>query len=159
MVLFAEQFFADHLTLPYPEAAVVGDTYYAAPAPDLPLRLRIGFTPTIRAGEYGGLRLQVIHLEHGPLDTLALSFAGHGAFEIRDRRQGRKPGQDGYGVFRDWHNLQTPSWLGLGVAELRAAISQYVRLWFPGALSVRTQPRPAAQVLAPIAAAAPALGR
>ncbi|MFD9793310.1 hypothetical protein ACFWXK_20445 [Streptomyces sp. NPDC059070] len=159
MALFAEQFFAHHLTLPYPEAAITGDTYYAAPSPDLPQRLRIGFAPTLRAGEYDGLRLQVTHLEHGPLDTVALSFAGHGAFAVRDRRQGRKPGQDGYGVFRDWHSLQTPPWLGIGVTGLRTAISQYVRLWFPGAPPVRTEPRSAAAVLEPPAVAGPARGR
>lgn len=159
MALFAEQFFADHLTLPFPQATVVGDTYYAAPSPNLPLRLCIGFAPTLCAGEYDGLRLQVIHLEHGPLDTVALSFAGHGAFDVRDRRQGRKPGQDRYGVFRDWHDLETPPWLGIGVAGLRTAISQYVRVWFPGAPPVQTEPRSAAAVLEPPAVAGLTRGR
>lgn len=80
MALFTEQFFADNLTLPYPEAAVVGHAYYAAPAPDLPLRLRIDFAPTIYADRYDGLRLRIVHLDKGPIDTAVLRFADHGAF-------------------------------------------------------------------------------
>lgn len=147
MPLFTEQLFADHLTLPYPEAAVVGDTYYAAPVPDLPLRLRIDFAPTIRAGRYEGLRLQIVHLEQGGIDTAVLSFADYGAFEARDRRCDRKPGQDGYGTFTDWNHSEHPPWAGIGVTRLRAAIDQYVRLWIPGAPPVRTGPHP---VTAPV---------
>ncbi|MET9958179.1 hypothetical protein ABZ128_03675 [Streptomyces sp. NPDC006326] len=140
MALFTEQLFADHLTLPYPEAAVVGDAYYAAPVPDLPLRLRIDFAPTIYAGRYDGLRLQVVHLDKGPIDTAVLRFADHGAFDVRDRRLGRRPGEGGYGTFNDWHHSEHPPWAGIGVTRLRAAIDQYVRLWIPGAPPVRTSP-------------------
>lgn len=140
MALFTEQLFADHLTLPYPEAAVVGDAYYAAPVPDLPLRLRIDFAPTIYAGRYDGLRLQLVHLEQGPIDTAVLRFAEHGAFEARDRRRDKKPGQDGYGTFTDWNHSEHPPWTGIGVTRLRVAIDQYVRLWIPGAPPIRTYP-------------------
>ncbi|MFF4583185.1 hypothetical protein ACFY15_33160 [Streptomyces sp. NPDC001373] len=142
MALFTEQLFADHLTLPYPEAAVVGDAYYAAPVPDLPLRLRIDFAPTIYAGRYDGLRLQVVHLEQGRIDTAVLRFAEYGAFEVRDRRRDKKPGQDGYGTFTDWTHSEHAPWVGINVTRLRAAIDQYVRLWIPGAPPVRTGPPP-----------------
>lgn len=160
MALFAEQFFTDHLTLPYPQSTVTGDAYYAAPAPDLTLRLRIDFAPTTRAGEYEGLRLRVIHLDHGQLDTAVLRFAGHGAFEVRDRRQGREPGQDGYAVFRDWPGeKESAPWWGIGVAGLRSAIGQYVTVWFPGAPPVRTEPRIATAIPAPPTPTGPAQGR
>ncbi|MEW1633555.1 hypothetical protein AB0469_05740 [Streptomyces sp. NPDC093801] len=142
MPLFTEQLFADHLTLPYPEAAVVGDAYYAAPVPDLPLRLRIDFAPTIHADRYDGLRLQIVHMEQGRIDTAVLSFADHGAFEARDRRMGRKPGAAGYGAFTDSRYSEDPPWLGIGVTRLRAAIDRYVRLWIPGAPPVHTGPPP-----------------
>ncbi|MFF5781633.1 hypothetical protein ACFY7Y_32515 [Streptomyces virginiae] len=144
MALFTEQFFADHLTLPYPEAAVVGHAYYAAPAPDLPLRLRIDFAPTIYADRYDGLRLRIVHLDKGPIDTAVLRFADHGAFDTRDRRLGHKPGQGEYGTFNDWNHSEHPPWVGIGVTRLRAAIDQYVRLWIPGAPPVRTSQPPAA---------------
>ncbi|MFE5518413.1 hypothetical protein ACFQ9Q_11915 [Streptomyces virginiae] len=142
MALFTEQLFADHLTLPYPEAAVVGDAYYAAPVADLPLRLRIDFAPTIRSGRYDGLRLQVVHLEHGRIDTAVLSFVEYGAFELRDRRLGRPPTHDGYGSITDWNHSEHAPWVGIDVTRLRAAIDQYVRLWIPGAPPVRTGPPP-----------------
>ncbi|MEU8495264.1 hypothetical protein AB0940_01180 [Streptomyces sp. NPDC006656] len=140
MALFTEQLFADHLTLPYPEAAVVGDAYFAAPVPDLPLRLRIDFAPTIYAGRYDGLRLRIVHLDQGPVDTLVLRFADHGAFDTRDRRNGYKQGQGEYGTITDWTRSEHPPWAGISVTRLRAAIDQYVRLWIPGAPPVRTGP-------------------
>ncbi|MEU6312281.1 hypothetical protein [Streptomyces sp. NPDC047014] len=140
MPLFTEQLFADHLALPYSEAAVVGDAYYAAPVPDLPLLLRIDFAPTIRSGHYDGLRLQVVHREHGRLDTAVLSFADYGAFEVRDRRHGRAPAHDGYGTFTDWNHSEYAPWVGIDVTRLRTAIGHYVRLWIPGAPPVHTRP-------------------
>ncbi|MFF0487092.1 hypothetical protein [Streptomyces sp. NPDC004435] len=144
MSLFAEQFFDDHLTLPYSEAAVVGDTYYARPAPDLPLRLRISFTDTCMHQRYDGLRLEVVHLERGLIDAQWLSFADHGAFAARDKRLGTRPGEGSYGTFTDWGHADAPPWQGIGTAGLRKAIDRYVQLWFPGAPPVRSGPKPSA---------------
>ncbi|CAM5572014.1 Prealbumin-like fold domain-containing protein OS=Streptomyces aurantiogriseus OX=66870 GN=GCM10010251_59860 PE=4 SV=1 [Streptomyces aurantiogriseus] len=52
MALYAREFFMEHLKLPFADAAVVGNTYYATPTPGGPLRLRIDFARTIRADEY-----------------------------------------------------------------------------------------------------------
>ncbi|GAA3087729.1 hypothetical protein GCM10017562_67500 [Streptomyces roseofulvus] len=144
MSLYAEQFFDDHLTLPYPEAAVVGNTYYARPAPDLPLRLRISFTDTRMHQRYDGLRLEVVHLERGLIDSQWLSFADHGAFAVRDKRLGTRPGEGNYGTFTDWRHTDTPPWQGIGTAILRKAIDRYVQLWFPGAPQIRTETKPSA---------------
>ncbi|MFJ4338647.1 hypothetical protein [Streptomyces sp. NPDC088915] len=144
MPLFAEQFFDDHLTLPYPEAAVVGDTYYARPAPDLPLRLRISFTDTRMHQRYDGLRLEVVHLERGLIDAQWLSFADHHAFAARDKRLGTRPGEGSHATFTDWGHADVPPWQGIGAAGLRKAIDRYVQLWFPGAPPVRTGSKPSA---------------
>ncbi|MEU2231230.1 hypothetical protein [Streptomyces vietnamensis] len=133
MPLFAEQFFDDHLTLPYPQAAVVGDTYYARPAPDLPLRLRVSFTDTHMRQRYDGLRLEVVHLERGLIDAQWLSFADHGAFATRDKRLGNRPEEGRHATFTDWGHDDVPPWQGIGTAGLRKAIDRYVQLWFPGA--------------------------
>ncbi|MFE0772217.1 hypothetical protein [Streptomyces sp. NPDC058861] len=138
MPLFAEQFFDDHLALPYAEAAVVGDDYYARPTFDLPLRLRIGFAEGRVHQRYEGLRLQIVHLERGRIDAQVLSFAEHGAFSARDQRLGIKPGFSNYGSFTDWRPTDTPPWTGIDVTQLRNAIGTYVQLWFPGAPALGT---------------------
>ncbi|MFF7439005.1 hypothetical protein [Streptomyces sp. NPDC008122] len=155
MPLFAEQFFDDHLTLPYPEGTVVGDSYYARPNPDLPLRLRISFTDTRMHQRYDGLRLQIVHLDRGVIDAQWLSFAEHAAFAARDKRLGTRPQEGNYGTFTDWRHADTPPWQGIGTAGLRKAIDRYVQLWFPGAPPVRTGPNTSAAV--PGRPAAPAI--
>ncbi|MFG2115570.1 hypothetical protein ACGFRB_23570 [Streptomyces sp. NPDC048718] len=155
MPLFAEQFFTDHLPLPYPEATVVADTYYAQPSPDQPLRLRIDFSDARYHKRYDALRVEAVHPERGSIDTQLLTFADHGAFAARDQRMGTRPGEGAYGTFTDWHDTETPPWIGIDVTHLKAAIDQYVQIWFPGAPSTRTRPRLTTQaVAAPPAAAA-----
>ena len=75
MALHAQQFFHDVLELPLHQYAVVGDALYAAPQPNSVLRLRIDFAPTIRHGEYDGLRLRILPPERGVIDTAILRFA------------------------------------------------------------------------------------
>ncbi|MDO0936473.1 hypothetical protein QQY66_34000 [Streptomyces sp. DG2A-72] len=134
MSLHAQQFFTEHLALPFADGWVVGSTYYATPLPSSPLRLRIDFSRTIVAEEYGGLRLAVIHPDKGELDAVALSFTEHGTFAHRDAARNTQPGQMGYGIIRvfkdrpDW-----VPWQGAHVAHLRAAIERYTAVWFPGA--------------------------
>ncbi|MFD9441208.1 hypothetical protein ACFWBR_25000 [Streptomyces sp. NPDC060006] len=41
MSVHAQQFFTKPLTLPFAESSVFGDTYYATPLPNFPLRPRI----------------------------------------------------------------------------------------------------------------------
>ncbi|BAU88047.1 hypothetical protein SLA_7181 [Streptomyces laurentii] len=159
MPLFAEQFFTDHLALPYPEATVVADTYYAQPSPDQPLRLRIDFADTRMHQRYDGLRLETVHLDRGRLDGQCLNFADHGAFAARDQRMGTRPGDGAYGTFTDWHDTETPPWIGIDVTRLRTAIDRYVRMWFPGALSTHTRPRLATQATAAPSTAAAARHR
>lgn len=158
MPLFAEQFFADHLTLPYPEAAVVGDTYYARPAPNLRLRLRVSFADTSYHKRYDALRIEVVHPDQGRIDAQLLNFAEHGAFAARDKRLDTSRNDARYGTFTDWHPTDTPPWQGIGTAGLRRAIDRYVQLWFPGAPSVRTGPKAPAAVPA-LPAARPARNR
>ncbi|MFD3332185.1 DUF317 domain-containing protein [Streptomyces sp. NPDC058700] len=151
--LFAQQFFDDHLTLPYSEATVVGDTYYAQPAPDLPLRLRISFTDTRMHQRFDGLRVEVVHLDHGRIDAQWLSFAEHDAFTARDRRLGTGRREGSYATFTAGRDTDTPPWVGIGVARLRTAIDRYVQVWFPGAPQVRTSPPVSAPVPVPPPAA------
>lgn len=159
MSLHVEQFFDDVLALPFDEHAVVGNAYYAAPQPDSVLRLRIGFAPTIRHGEYDGLRLRVIHPDQGVVDTAILPFAEHGTFARRDAARVLVAGTDGYAVFRDWHaHSGEPPWKGADGAGLRAAIVQYARMWFPDAPArASARPTPARSAL-PKRAVAPAAG-
>ncbi|MDT0615009.1 hypothetical protein [Streptomyces lancefieldiae] len=146
MALHVQQFFDDVLELPFDRYAVVGDALYAAPHPNSPLRLRIDFAPTIRHGEYNGLRLRVIHPEQGVLDTAILRFADHGTFERRDAARGLVAGRDGYAVIRDWHaNSSQPPWHGADSMGLRTAIEQYAHVWFPPAATPRPAARPVAQ--------------
>ncbi|KUH38548.1 MULTISPECIES: hypothetical protein [Streptomyces] len=155
MPLFAEQFFTGHLALPYPEAAVVGDTYYARPVSDLPLRLRVSFADTSYHKRYDALRVEVVHPEQARIDAQLLYFAEHGAFAARDKRLDWRPGDGLHGTFTDWHPRGAPPWEGINVTPLRAAIDRYVQLWFPGAPSVHTGPKaPAAVPTRPAARAA-----
>ncbi|MEV7955252.1 hypothetical protein [Streptomyces sp. NPDC088141] len=131
MPLYAEQFFTEHLALPFNSAAVIGDSYYAAPSSSSPLRLCVDFAPTIRRGEYDGLRLRLIHPDQGVIDTVVLSFATHGTFTVRDARRQIAPGADGFARIRDWHDNGVPPWTGAGVAGLRRAVQQYAQCWFP----------------------------
>ncbi|MFD4123886.1 hypothetical protein ACFXKK_02820 [Streptomyces globisporus] len=146
MPLHAQQFFDDVLELPFHQYAIVGDSLYATPQPNSPLRLGIDFAPTIRHGEYDGLRLRVVHLERGVLDTATLRFADHGTLERRDAARGLTTGRDGYAVIRDWHNhsSQRP-WLGADGTGLCTAIEQYVHVWFPQAVESRLQALPIAR--------------
>ncbi|MDF3292447.1 hypothetical protein [Streptomyces silvisoli] len=145
MSLHVQQFFDDVLALPFDDHAVIGNSYYAAPQSDSPLRLRIDFAPTIRHGEYDGLRLRVIHPDQGVVDLAILTFADHGTFTRRDAARGVKPGSDGYAVVRDWHNQRAGErlWEGTDGTGLRTAIEQYARMWFPAA-SAPASARPAA---------------
>ncbi|MFH9090888.1 hypothetical protein [Streptomyces sp. NPDC017673] len=128
MPLHAKQFFTGQLQLT--DGTVIGDSYYSAPTPGSPLRLRIDFTRTIRAGEYNGLRLQTLHVDQGVLDTAILTFAAHDTFRNRDEALHRKPGDDGYAVIRDWSRYEPP-WQGAATTKLRQAIEQYTTLWVP----------------------------
>ncbi|MGC0400356.1 hypothetical protein RKD27_003000 [Streptomyces sp. SAI-126] len=91
MSLQAPEFFAE-LCLPFHDHAVVGNTYYAAPTPGAPLRMRIDFSRTIYADTYGGLRLAVVHPDRGEIDAVALSFLDHGTFH-RPRRSHQHPAE------------------------------------------------------------------
>ncbi|MGW4345291.1 hypothetical protein ACWEL8_09465 [Streptomyces sp. NPDC004690] len=129
MPLHTEQFFTEQLVLT--GGAVIGDTYYAHPVPDSPLRLLIDFASTIRSGEYDGLRLRIQHADRGILDTTILTFADHDTFRSRDDAIGRRPGRDGHAVIRDWHTSGEPPWQGADTTQLRQAIDQYTTFWLP----------------------------
>ncbi|MFB8353001.1 hypothetical protein [Streptomyces niveus] len=133
MPLHTRQFFDDVLQLPF-DGTVVGDAFYASFDTGSPLRLRIDFAATITHGEYGGLRLAVVHAEQGAIDTTILSFADHHTFARRDARLDIPPGGSGHSTFRDWHTQRSePPWKGADGAELSRAIEHYTAVWFPGA--------------------------
>ncbi|OII62161.1 hypothetical protein BJP40_03960 [Streptomyces sp. CC53] len=138
MPLHAKEFF-DELALPFASGTVVGDTYYATPAGNSPLRLRIEFARTTMDRQYDGLRLTVTHVERGVLDTRHLSFAEHETFARRDAAQG--PGRRG--VIRDWHKDGPAPWAGAELTGLRKAIEALARIWCPALLAPRTQAEPA----------------
>lgn len=142
MSLQAPEFFAE-LCLPFYDHAVVGNTYYAAPAPGTPLRLRIDFSRTIYADTYGGLRLAVVHPDRGEIDVVALSFVDHGTFHRRDEALNTSPNASGYGTFGKYHRPGRPPWDGAVTAGLRDAIEQYTAVWFPGAWSASAPSRAA----------------
>ncbi|MFD6989346.1 hypothetical protein [Streptomyces sp. NPDC059943] len=143
MPLHTKQFFDDVLQLPF-EGTVVGDAYFAT-FRDSPLKLRIDFAPTITAGEYGGLRLMVIHPGWGSMDTTILSFADHATFTDRDARLDIPPGRGDYGTFRDWHaHRREPPWKGADGTELRQAVEKYATVWFPGSTGHPSAPSRAA---------------
>ncbi|MGW2651607.1 hypothetical protein ACWC2T_43745 [Streptomyces sp. NPDC001393] len=134
MALHAQEFFMGHLKLPFTEATVVGNTYYAIPEPGDPLRLRIDFSTTHWANEYGGLRLAILHPDRGELDVTVLRFADHKTFDHRDSTRGVHPHNSGYGTFREFKDR--PDWVpweGAHTSGLRHAIEQYTTVWFPGA--------------------------
>ncbi|MCP3821427.1 hypothetical protein NLX86_26015 [Streptomyces sp. A3M-1-3] len=144
MALYAREFFVDHLKLPFADAVVVGNSYYATPMPGGPLRLRIEFSRTIRADEYDGLRLATIHQDGGELDAVALRFEDHRTFEHRDATQGCGPSHSGYGTFYEFRDR--PDWVpweGAHTNGLCAAIEQYTSVWFPGAWKTSSPSRTA----------------
>ncbi|GHG02649.1 hypothetical protein GCM10018777_11930 [Streptomyces albogriseolus] len=132
MSLQAPEFFAE-LCLPFHDSTVVGNTYFAAPAPGAPLRLRIDFTRTIHADTYGGLRAAIVHPERGEIDAVALSFVDHGTFHRRDEATNTRPNSKQYGTFDRYHRPGRPPWDGAVTTGLRDAIEQYTAVWFPGA--------------------------
>lgn len=132
MSLQAPEFFAE-LCLPFHDSTVVGNTYFAAPVPGAPLRLRIDFARTIHADTYGGLRAAIVHPERGEIDAVALSFVDHGTFHRRDEATNTRPNTKQYGTFDKYHRPGRPPWDGAVTTGLRDAIEQYTAVWFPGA--------------------------
>ncbi|MFE7803755.1 hypothetical protein ACFU51_03625 [Streptomyces sp. NPDC057430] len=128
MPLHAQEFFAE-LDPPFATGFVVGDSYYAALAADSALRLRIDFAPTIRHGEYDGLRLTVIDPHRGALHVETLAFAEHHTFTRRDAASGKSPGHDGYARIRDWHPSGPPPWQGADLTGLRQAVTAFTTMW------------------------------
>ncbi|MGW4204197.1 hypothetical protein [Streptomyces sp. NPDC004726] len=128
MPLHAEQFFTT--ALPHQlDGSVIGGAFYAQ-APDLGIRLRIDFYETIRQHNYGGMRLSVIHFDKGQLDAITLSFADHGTFRARDRRNGTRPGTSGHATIRDFpHDEEHRPWQGGDFTALADAIHRYARIW------------------------------
>ncbi|CAL9362948.1 hypothetical protein SUDANB105_00704 [Streptomyces sp. enrichment culture] len=134
MALYARVFFMNRLGLPFTDAAVVGNTYYATPVSGAPLRLRIDFARTITAGEYDGLRLAVIHQDRGELDAVALRFEDHRTFDHRDATLGRSPRESEFGTMREFRDRpEWVPWEGAHTDGLRDAVEQYSSVWFPGA--------------------------
>ncbi|MFG3026611.1 hypothetical protein ACGFZQ_50490 [Streptomyces sp. NPDC048254] len=152
MFLQSPEFFAE-LCLPFPDHAVVGNTYFAVPAPGGQLRLRIDFTDTIRADTYGGLRVAVVHPDRGEIDAVALSFLDHGTFHRRDEATNTRPNTHGYGVIHKYHRQDQPPWAGAVTTGLRDAIEHYTAVWFPGAWSISTPGRAAGRTAQPAPAA------
>ncbi|MEU6243953.1 hypothetical protein [Streptomyces sp. NPDC047024] len=132
MPLYAPEFFAE-LCLPLADGTVVGNTYFAAPAPDSALRMRIDFTRTIHADTYGGLRVAIVHPDRGEIDAVALSFAEHQTFHRRDEATNTRPDMHRYGTFDKYHRPGRPPWDGAVLTGLRDAIEGYTSVWFPGA--------------------------
>ncbi|MFG3043161.1 hypothetical protein ACGFYZ_40315 [Streptomyces sp. NPDC048330] len=132
MSLQAPEFFAE-LCLPFPDSTVVGNTYFAAPVPGVPLRLRIDFSRTIYADTYGGLRLAVVHPDRGEIDAVALSFVDHGTFHRRDEAHNTLVNSKQYGTFSMSRRPGKRPWEGAVPTGLRDAIEQYTAVWFPGA--------------------------
>ncbi|MEV7394483.1 hypothetical protein [Streptomyces sp. NPDC091215] len=149
MFLQAPEFFAE-LCLPFHDHTVVGNTYFAAPVPGTPLRLRIDFTRTIQVDTYGGLRAAIVHRDRGEIDAVALSFLDHGTFHRRDEANNTRPNTQGYGVIDKYHRRERPPWDGAVTTGLRDAIEQYTGAWTtsaPTRSEGRTaQPAPAAPV-------------
>ncbi|MEV5605506.1 hypothetical protein AB0L33_29100 [Streptomyces sp. NPDC052299] len=154
MPLQADAFYAQ-LCLPFHNCATVGNTYFAAPHPSAPLRLRIDFAETIHADTYGGLRVAVVHPDRGEIDAVVLSFLDHGTFHRRDEATDRRPGTKGYATFDKYHLPGRPPWEGAVTTVLRDAIERYVAVWFPGAWAVRRQ-GPSVENTARMAPEAPA---
>ncbi|MDX2621275.1 hypothetical protein ABZ745_28740 [Streptomyces sp. NPDC013082] len=140
MSLRAAEFFAE-LCLPFHDPTVVGNTYFAAPVPGAPLRLRIDFTGTIHADTYGGLRVAVVHPDRGEIDAVALSFLDHGTFHRRDEAANTHPNTKLYAAFDTYHRPGRPPWDGAVTTGLRDAVEHYTAVWFPGAWTA-SAPRP-----------------
>lgn len=138
MPLHAKEFF-DELALPFPSGTVVGDAYYATPAGDPPLRLRIEFAQ-ITDRQYDGLLVAVVHAERGVVEARRLRFAEHGTFARRDAAQGIA---DGRGVIRDWHKSGPAPWAGGEFAGLRKAIEDFAQICCPALFTPRRQAEPA----------------
>lgn len=140
IALDAPGFFTQALDLPLTGAVVIGDVFYAAPTAAAPLRLRIGFSPTIRQGEFNGLHLTVVHPDHGPIDTVHLAFAELGTFTARDERlrsENRFHLQAGT-IRKD---ARVPDWPQGDFTALQTAVAQYVRMWFKTSIPPLTPPR------------------
>ncbi|MEV6807736.1 hypothetical protein [Streptomyces sp. NPDC051132] len=155
MALHAREFFAE-LGLPFADSTVVGDAYYATPAPGGPLRLRIDFNPTRYPNEHDGLRLAAVHQDRGEVDVTVLRFAEHRTFDHRDSARGVQPHNQDYGMFKEFK--QRPDrvpWEGAHTGGLREAIEQYTSIWFPGTWTASTQDRTAGRT-ARVAPAPPA---
>ncbi|WP_225847254.1 hypothetical protein [Streptomyces sp. HPF1205] len=132
--------FTRALDLPLTGAVVIGTVFYAAPTAAAPLRLRISLSPTIRQGEFNGLRLAAIHPDHGQIDTAHLAFADHGTFTARDERlraEHRTHIQPGT-VRQD---APEPDWAQGDFTALQTAVAQYVRMWFNTSIPPLTPPR------------------
>ncbi|MBQ0855453.1 hypothetical protein J8N05_45625 [Streptomyces sp. BH-SS-21] len=153
MSLQASEFYAE-LYLPFLDHAVVGNTYFAAPVPGTPLRLRIDFSRTIYANTYGGLRLAVVHPDRGEIDAVTLSFVDHGTFHRRDEAANTHPNTKQYGTFGTYRPTGRPPWDGAVTNGLRDAIEQYSTVWFPGAWTASAPGRGAAHAAAPSRAVA-----
>ncbi|MFE9686795.1 hypothetical protein [Streptomyces sp. NPDC006285] len=148
MSLQSREFCAE-LCLPFHDHAVVGNTYFAAPIPGMPLRLRIDFSPTIRADTYGGLRLAAVHPDCGEIDVVTLSFVDHGTFHRRDEAANTRPNTPAYGTFDKYHRPGQPPWEGAVTTGLRDAIEQYTAVWFPGAWTAPAPGRGAGRAAPP----------
>ncbi|MEV6723540.1 hypothetical protein AB0M94_21695 [Streptomyces xanthochromogenes] len=152
MLMHAPKFFAE-LHLPFAHSTVIGNTYYATPAPGAPLRLRISFTQTIHADTYGGLRLAIVHADRGEIDAVALNFVDHGTFHRRDEAQNTPERSKRYGTFGPYGPVGRQPWEGAVTGGLRDAIEQYTAVWFPGAWQApaphRTEGRTAHSTPAP----------
>ncbi|MCC9706023.1 hypothetical protein E4N62_12605 [Streptomyces sp. MNU76] len=148
MSLQAPEFFAE-LCLPFHDHAVVGNAYFAAPVPGAPLRLRIDFTETIHADTYDGLRVAVVHPDHGEIDAVALSFVDHGTFHRRDEAHNTRVNTKQYGTFSTHHRPGRPPWEGAVTTALRDAVEQYTAVWFPGSWAASTPSRPAGRTAHP----------
>ncbi|MFB7270738.1 hypothetical protein [Streptomyces sp. NPDC056244] len=140
MPLYAREFFTE-LGLPFTDSTVVGNTYYATPSANSPLRLRIDFSGTIVADQYGGLRLTTVHPDRGEVDTVALAFRDHDTFRSRDEVEGKKPGYSNYGTFDLYYRAGEMPWQGAETTGLRNAIKQYSQVWFPGAWNASSSAR------------------
>ncbi|GAA2313016.1 hypothetical protein Scani_78850 [Streptomyces caniferus] len=160
MPLYAREFFTE-LGIPFANSTVVGNTYYATPIPGDPRRLRIEFSPTIRAFTYGGLRVQVIHPHTGEVDSTVLTFSDHETFLLRDRIESERPGYSQHGTFDKYHRAGEMPWQGAEFDGLRRAIEQYSQVWFPGAWATATPSRSPGRTVhqAPTPQASPSAGR
>ncbi|MFB8353023.1 hypothetical protein [Streptomyces niveus] len=142
MYLHVAEFFAE-LCLPFHDSTFVGNTYYAIPIPDTPLRLRIDFSGTIYADTYGGLRLAVVHPDRGVLDAVASASRITAPSTAATRRPtfGRTPRRTAHSTST---TADRPPWEGAVSTGLRDAIEQYTTVRSPRRLGrVRAGPHPA----------------